>query len=220
MPAGYHDPEPRERLSARDRVAATRALRETARSTPSKAHLEEAIAGSGSVTTSSPGTAQDDAVSHPAQPEPQADAPQGASRRGTSRPAVRRNRRRVRPTSHKGASPRCRHKRPQAPRRRIRRSSLGSRRRQGSRSRYRNDGHEACEAAEGSAAAEAGAGAEAEPTTWTVEAGDLTFRELGREFQAGERERRRAEALARRMVAGRLPSQRGHWSEQARQPRY
>ena len=92
----------RERLSARDRVAATDALGETARSTPSKAHLEEAIEGAGSVAESGHGSAQHDADSHPAQPEP---AGRRAAGNGSPSqpPAVRRNRRRVRPTSHKGA---------------------------------------------------------------------------------------------------------------------
>ncbi len=74
----------RERLSARDRVAATDALGETARSTPSKAHLDEAIKGSGSVAVSGHGSAQhDDADSHPAQPEPQAGEPQAGEPQGT-----------------------------------------------------------------------------------------------------------------------------------------
>ena len=76
----------RERLSARGRVAATDAHGDTAHSTPSKTHLDEAIKGSGSVAASGHGSAQDDADSHPAQPEPQAGAPQGSEPQGNQPP--------------------------------------------------------------------------------------------------------------------------------------
>jgi RNA polymerase sigma factor (sigma-70 family) len=76
----------RERLSARDRVAATDALGGTARTTPSKAHLDQAIKGSGSLAESGHGSAQQDAGSHPAQPEPQAGEPQGSEPPGNQPP--------------------------------------------------------------------------------------------------------------------------------------
>jgi RNA polymerase sigma factor (sigma-70 family) len=76
----------RERLSARDRMAATDALGETARSMPSKARLDEAIEGSGSLAESSHGSAQHDGETHPAQPEPPAGEPQGSEPQGNQPP--------------------------------------------------------------------------------------------------------------------------------------
>ncbi|MET0939571.1 MAG: sigma-70 family RNA polymerase sigma factor [Gaiellaceae bacterium] len=65
----------RERPSARDRVAATDALGATDRSTPSAAHLDEAIEGSSSGAARGHGSTRLDADSNPARPEPQAGEP-------------------------------------------------------------------------------------------------------------------------------------------------
>ena len=76
---------PRERLLARDRVAATDALSTAALSTQTKAHLEEAVQGTGSAD-SGDGAAQYAADSPPAQPEPQAAEPKGSEPRGSEPP--------------------------------------------------------------------------------------------------------------------------------------
>ncbi len=84
LAGGLHRPgAARKRVVARSRVAAIDALDKTARSTSTNGHREKAIEGAGPVADSGDVSAQHDADSPPAQPEPQPSDPQGSEPQGS-----------------------------------------------------------------------------------------------------------------------------------------